>query len=146
MARRIPCVGAVIPDGDRLLVVRRARAPGAGLWTIPGGRVEAGETDHEALRREVREETGLDVTVGRLLGTVEQDAGEGAVFVIRDYMCAPEGGDLRPGDDAADARWVTAQELRRLPTTPHLVETLVGWQVLPPASLTPPGSGGPAEW
>ena len=64
--RRIPCVGAVIKDETgRLLLIRRGHEPGAGLWSIPGGRIEPGESDLAALVREVREETGLDVVAGR---------------------------------------------------------------------------------
>src|SRR5712691_10819704 len=69
--RRIPCVGAVIKDdAGRLLLIKRGHEPGKGLWSVPGGRVEAGETDQEALVREVREETGLVVTAGPLIGSV----------------------------------------------------------------------------
>jgi len=69
--RRIDCAGAVIKDGQgRLLLIRRRNEPGAGLWSLPGGRIEPGETGDQAVAREVREETGLSVTVGRLLGVV----------------------------------------------------------------------------
>src|ERR1700751_2623495 len=71
----IPCVGAVVKDGQgRLLLIKRGHAPGAGLWSLPGGRIEPGETDAEALVREVREETGLAVEAGHLLGTVQRPA------------------------------------------------------------------------
>ena len=65
----IPCVGAIVADGQgRLLMIKRGHEPGAGLWSIPGGRIEPGETDAEALVREMLEETGLTVEVGRLVG------------------------------------------------------------------------------
>ncbi|MGH3345226.1 MAG: NUDIX hydrolase, partial [Carbonactinosporaceae bacterium] len=115
----------------RLLVVRRARPPGAGLWSLPGGRVEPGETDAEALAREVREETGLDVSVGPLIGTVERPGPEDAVYEVRDYLAVVAGGAVRAGDDASEARWVSRAELLVLPTTRDLVETLRGWDVLP---------------
>ena len=130
--RRVACVGAiVVDDAGRLLLVRRAQEPGAGLWSVPGGRVEAGEDDATAVVREVREETGLEVAVGRHVGTVERDGPEGVVFVINDYLCTPTGGSLEAGDDAADAVWAATEMVRSLPTVPLLVETLEAWRVLP---------------
>ena len=127
----IPCVGAVIKDDrGRLLLIKRGHAPGAGLWSLPGGRIEPGETDTEALVREMREETGLVIKVGQLIGTVRRPAQDGAVLDIRDYAATVTGGSLRPGDDAADARWVDASELASLPLTGGLVEALTGWGVL----------------
>ena len=129
----IPCVGAVIKDDrGRLLLIKRGHAPGAGLWSLPGGRIEPGETDTEALVREMREETGLEVEAGRLLGRVRRPADHGDVLDIRDYAAAITGGTLRPGDDAADARWVDAAELGSLPTTEGLTDALTSWGVLSP--------------
>ncbi|HLJ99870.1 MAG TPA: NUDIX domain-containing protein [Streptosporangiaceae bacterium] len=128
----IPCVGAVVTDcHGRLLLIRRGHAPGAGLWSLPGGRVEPGESDAAAVAREVREETGLDVTVGRLLGTVRLAAGRDVVFDVRDYLVSVAGGSLAAGDDAAEARWVSARDIEALPLTAGLAETLRGWGVLP---------------
>ena len=127
----IPCVGAVIKDDQgRLLLIKRGHAPGAGLWSLPGGRIEPGETGAEALVREMREETGLVIDPGQLIGTVRRPARDGAVFDIRDYAATVTGGTLRPGDDAADARWVAASELESLPITEGLVEALTGWGAL----------------
>ena len=79
----IPCVGAVVTDGrGRLLMIKRGHEPGAGLWSIPGGRIEPGETDAEALVREMFEETGLAVEVGRLIGRVQRPGPNGAVIDI----------------------------------------------------------------
>jgi 8-oxo-dGTP diphosphatase len=129
--RLIPCVGAVIKDErGRLLLIRRGHEPGAGLWSLPGGRVEPGETDAEALVREMREETGLAVRAGRLLGSVRRPAGNGDIFDIRDYAATVIGGTLGPGDDAADVRWVDAGDLGRLPVTEGLAEILTNWGVL----------------
>jgi 8-oxo-dGTP diphosphatase len=126
----IPCVGAVIKDDQgRLLLIKRGHAPGAGLWSLPGGRIEPGETDAEALVREMREETGLAVHAGRLLGTVRRPA-QGDVLDIRDYAATVTGGMLRAGDDAAEARWVAASEMESLPMTEGLVEALTSWGVL----------------
>ena len=127
----IPCVGAVIKDDQgRLLLIKRGHAPGAGLWSLPGGRIEPGETDAEALVREMREETGLAVQTGRLIGTVRRPGQDGDVLDIRDYAATVTGGTLRAGDDAAEARWVAATELESLPITEGLVEALTSWGVL----------------
>jgi 8-oxo-dGTP diphosphatase len=127
----IPCVGAVVTDGQgRLLMIKRGHAPGAGLWSIPGGRIEPGETDAEALVREMSEETGLVVEVGPLIGSVRRPGLDGAVIDIRDYAATVTGGTLRPGDDAADARWVEAADLDSLDITEGLIEALTDWGVL----------------
>jgi 8-oxo-dGTP diphosphatase len=127
----IPCVGAIITDSlGRLLLIRRGHAPGTGLWSLPGGRVESGETDEAALVREIREECGLDVVPGELAGRVRRPAGDGAVFDIRDYLATVTGGTLTPGDDAADARWVPVAELADLALTDGLLATLTDWGVI----------------
>ena len=127
----VPCVGAVVTDGQgRLLMIKRGHEPGAGLWSIPGGRIEPGETDAEALVREMLEETGLAVEVGPLIGSVRRPGLDGAVIDIRDYAATVTGGTLRPGDDAADARWVDVKELGSLEITEGLIEALTGWGVL----------------
>ncbi|HLN68477.1 MAG TPA: NUDIX domain-containing protein [Streptosporangiaceae bacterium] len=124
-------MGAVIKDGrGRLLLIKRGHAPGAGLWSLPGGRIEPGETDAEALVREIREETGLTIEAGQLIGTVRRPTQDGGVLDIRDYEATVTGGTLRAGDDAADARWVAASELETLPITEGLVEALTSWGVL----------------
>lgn len=133
----VPCVGAVVhDDSGRLLLVRRAHPPDAGRWSIPGGRVEPGEDDGAAVRREVLEETGLDVVVGAWLGTVTRPAATASVsYDIRDYACALMGGRLRAGDDASAVRFVTRPELAELDAdgalTSGLVDALSGWGVLP---------------
>ena len=127
----IPCVGAVVTDGQgRLLMIKRGHEPGAGLWSIPGGRIEPGETDAEALVREMFEETGLAVEVGRLIGRVQRPGPNGTVIDIRDYAATVTGGTLRPGDDAADVRWVDFTDMGSLDITEGLIEALTGWGVL----------------
>ncbi|MCW2947297.1 MAG: hydrolase [Actinoallomurus sp.] len=129
---RVRCVGAIVHDGEgRLLVIRRGHPPGEGLWSLPGGRVEPGESDAAALARELAEETGLRVEPGRLIGSVERPGAGGATYDIHDYAATVTGGTLRPGDDARAARWAGSAELRRLPTTPGLIEALTAWGVLP---------------
>ena len=127
----IPCVGAVIKDDEgRLLLIKRGHEPGAGLWSLPGGRIEPGETDIDALIRELAEETGLEVEAGHLLGTVQRPGLNGTIIDIRDYTATVIGGTLGPGDDAADARWVDVAELSSLALTDGLVEALTSWGVL----------------
>ena len=128
---RVPCVGAIVRDGTgRLLVIKRANPPAAGRWSIPGGRVEPGESDQQALLRETSEETGLVVDVGEMVGIVERDGPAGSVYVIHDYSCGVISGELTPGDDAVDARWVSEAELATLDCSPGLRESLTEWGVL----------------
>jgi 8-oxo-dGTP diphosphatase len=124
-------VGAIVTDdAGRLLLVKRGHEPEAGRWSLPGGRVNPGEDDGQALVREVREETGLRVEPGALVGAVERPAPGGAVFDIHDYAASVSGGRLAPGDDAADARWIDPADIDQLSLTSGLAETLTGWGVL----------------
>ncbi|HXZ28062.1 MAG TPA: NUDIX hydrolase [Terriglobales bacterium] len=113
-------VGAVIVDGGRVVVVRRATAPLQGEWSIPGGMLELGETVREAAVREAREETGLVVEPGEVLGVFDRilPDSEGKIryhYVLIDLLCRRVGGELRAGGDAAEARWLTAEELQSFP-------------------------------
>jgi 8-oxo-dGTP diphosphatase len=128
---RIPCAGAIVRDGaGRLLLIKRGHDPEAGRWSLPGGRIEPGETDAQALVREMREETGLTVVPGPLLGAVERPGPGGSILDIRDYAATVTGGTLAAGDDAADARWVTTTDVPRLPLTSGLADALASWGVL----------------
>lgn len=125
------CVGGIVFDADgRLLLIRRGHEPSAGLWSLPGGRVEPGETDAEAVVRELHEETGLTVRPTGLAGTVTRGR-----YEIHDYTCTVVTGRLHPGDDADDARWVDTVELTALERagllTDGLAETLRQWDVAP---------------
>ena len=133
MTARVPCAGAIVHDPrGRLLVIRRGREPGRGLWSLPGGRCEPGEDPAAAAVRETYEETGLVVAPGRLVGRVERPGPGGVTYVIDDVACTVTGGTLRAGDDADDARWVGAGELGTLPVTAGLLDALTRWGVLPP--------------
>lgn len=117
--------GAVITDGaGRVLLVERARDPQRGRWSVPGGRVEPGESLASAAAREALEETGLRIEVGHELLTVRLPTGDGREFEIHDFSATVVGGVLEPGDDAADARWVSPDELHTLPLTTHLLDHL----------------------
>ena len=130
-SRRIPCVGAIIRDqAGRLLLIQRGHDPEAGRWSLPGGRIEPGETDAQALVREMLEETGLTVEPGPLVGAVERPGPAGTVLDIRDYAATVTGGTLRPGDDAADTSWVPPPDVPDWPLTTGLAETLRSWGIL----------------
>jgi len=124
--RPIVGVGAVVVDGSRVLLVRRANEPLKGEWSLPGGAVECGETLEAALAREVREETGLVIDVGPLvevLDRIRHDA-DGQVqyhYVLLDFVCTPGGGTLASGSDACDATWADVTALGQY----HLDDTAV---------------------
>ncbi len=122
-------VGAIVLRDDALLMVRRARDPGKGLWSLPGGRLETGEYLADAVRREVAEETGLSVTVGELVGIFEV-VGD-PHYVILDFFARAEG-EIKPqaSSDVDEVRWVPLGEVASLESTPRFVETLKGWGVL----------------
>ena len=129
----VPCVGAVVQDGaGRLLLIRRGQEPSRGLWSLPGGRVEPGESLEQAVVREVREETGLVVRAGRPVGRVQIPAGA-VVYDVTDFACSLLDPAAEPvaGDDADGVTWVDANALGGLACTPRLVETLREWGVLP---------------
>jgi 8-oxo-dGTP diphosphatase len=120
-------VGGVVVNDGALLLVRRGHGPAAGVWSVPGGRVEHGETLAEAVVRELREETGLEAVCGELLGWVEilPDAAEGAHFVVLDFVATVL--DPRPpvaGDDAAEAAWVALEDVVALDLVDGLAEFL----------------------
>jgi 8-oxo-dGTP diphosphatase len=116
-------VGAVVvdflDDTRRVLLIRRGTPPLLGEWSLPGGVLECGETLRDAVTREAREETGLVVEPGEMLGVYERVIrdDDGRVryhFVLVDYFCRVAGGDLAAGSDAADVRWFTREELPAL--------------------------------
>jgi len=126
-----PAVGAVVFNGDAVLLVRRAYPPAAGMWAIPGGRVRLGETLQEAAEREIFEETGVVIRAGAPILTFDviQKDDRGGVeyhYVIVDMMADYVRGEPRAGDDAVDARWITAEELVGLAVSPATRRLLAG--------------------
>jgi ADP-ribose pyrophosphatase YjhB (NUDIX family) len=120
------CVGGIVIHEARLLLVRRGRGAGLGLWSIPGGRVDGGERMVDAVAREVLEETGLAVIARRWVGWVER-IGADHHFVIHDFTASLATGvrpdAARAGDDASDVRW---QQVADLSTAGDLVPGLLG--------------------
>lgn len=111
MSTVVHAAGAIALDArSRLLVVRRGNPPALGSWSLPGGRVEPGEPLEDCVVREVREETGLEVAVIRLVGVVERPF-DGGTYRIHDFLVEVRGGDLAAADDAEDARWMGRAEL-----------------------------------
>ena len=109
-------VGAVIVDGENVLLVKRGHAPLKGEWSLPGGMVELGETLEAALAREVAEETGIEVEIGPIVEVFDriERADDGRVayhFVIIDFACTPRSGTVAHASDAEDARWVPLSDL-----------------------------------
>lgn len=122
-------IGAVIVKDRRAVIVRRAHAPGKGDWTLPGGRVEFGESLVDAVHREMREETGLDVVVGPVIEIFDHvdraDDGQATFhLVIVDYVCVPRAGTLQAGDDAEAAVWVGVDELAGYRVRPHAADVI----------------------
>jgi 8-oxo-dGTP diphosphatase len=121
----ILAAGAVVRDKQgRILLVLRTLDPEAGTWSVPGGKVEPGETLAAAAQREVREENGIDISVGRELWTVRQPAPGGGTYEIHDFLASATGGHLQAGDDASDAQWFTPEDMRQLRTSSGLLDHL----------------------
>jgi 8-oxo-dGTP diphosphatase len=128
-------VGAIVVRDSRVLLVRRGQPPSEGLWAIPGGRVELGETLQEAAEREIKEETGLTIRARNSIYTFDfilrDEAGRVRFhYVIVDLLADFVSGAVQPGDDAREARWVTPGELEGLPvnrTTLEVLEKVIGF-------------------
>ena len=116
-------VGAVCVADGRLLLIRRGRGVATGAWSLPGGRVEHGESLHAAVLRELHEETGLTGQVNGLCGIAERIFDEHH-FVILDYWVSVEPGAPAAGDDASEVRWVDASELDGLDLVARLADFL----------------------
>lgn len=120
--RPIIGVGAVIMRTDQVLLVRRGSEPGKNQWSVPGGLVELGETVHETVVREVKEETNLDVEVYGLIDVVNNIVHdkEGKLrfhFVILDFFALRKGGKLQAGSDVREVKWVPLSQVKKLNLT-----------------------------
>ena len=118
------CVGAIMVHDDRLLLVQRAHPPAAGEWSIPGGRVEPGETLAEALVREVREETNLECVCGALVGIAERIDEYGHLVIIDYFATVYDETTLSASSDAAAAAWVPLVDVAELRLVDGLAEFL----------------------
>lgn len=117
--RPVVGVGAVVWHGERVLLVRRGRPPRAGQWSLPGGAQQLGETVAEAVRREVREEAGIEVTLGEIVATIDLIEPDQAAriryhYTLIDFTAEAESADVTAGDDAAEACWFELEALARL--------------------------------
>lgn len=122
---RILAASAVVKNAEgSLLLIKRAKPPEAGCWTLPGGRVENGECLEEAAVREVYEETGLIIRIHRELGQLDLSDGRGGTFEIHDFLASLADGELVAGDDAAEAGWFSAHQLADLNLTQNLLAYL----------------------
>lgn len=116
---------AVVKDREgRVLLVQRGHEPAIGLWSLPGGSVEQGETLSQAAIREVKEETGLDIVTGREVWRIVVELAKNAHYDVHALEGVVTGGVLHAGDDAADARWWTLEELVDAALTPGLFDFL----------------------
>ena len=128
-------MGALIINEGRILLVERGHEPLRGYWSLPGGVVETGESLEDALRREVREETGLEVDVVCLVEVFERimldDANAPEYhFVLMDYLCRVAGGNLCAADDASGVEWFIPEEIHALKITegtPAVIQRAFDW-------------------
>jgi len=125
------CVGAIAVTEERLLLVRRGHGPAAGTWSVPGGRVEAGETLAEAVLRELTEETALEGVCDGLIGWVER-MGPDHHYVILDFgVTILEPANPQAGDDAVEAEWVPLDEVAHRRLADGLAEFLHEHGIVP---------------
>jgi 8-oxo-dGTP diphosphatase len=116
-------VGGILLEAGRVLLIERGHDPQKGLWSVPGGALEVGETLADALRREMREETGLEIRPLEVVEVFERIVRDGDGrpeyhYVLVDYLCERIGGELRPADDATRAAWIELDRLSAIPLTP----------------------------
>jgi mutator protein MutT len=124
-------VGAVAVHDDRLLLIRRGRGPAQGFWSVPGGRVDPGETLAEAVVRELAEETGLEGVCGDFLGWVERIDADYHFVILDFFVTILDPGGPVPGDDAAEVAWVPLADVAERPLVEGLAEFLHETGVIP---------------
>lgn len=117
----IPAVSVALRRGDTLLLVRRGRPPSQGLYAFPGGRVEAGESDEEAARRELLEETGLAAKLLRPLVTLDLDGDAARVYRLTVFGGDYDGGEAVAGDDAESLGWYALETMNSIDVTPSVL-------------------------
>lgn len=122
-------VGAVIVEAGRVLLVRRDTEPLRGEWSVPGGMLELGEKLRDGVRREVQEETGIDVEPGEVLDVFDSIFTDALGrtqyhYVLIDYLCRSLGGEPRAGSDVSDVRWVSADALPAMGLRPSIEEVV----------------------
>lgn len=128
--RPIPGVAAITLKGNQILLTVRGKEPSKGMWGLPGGVIEIGETRVEALMREVYEETNIVVEPIELLtvfDSIRKDEDDNVKYhyILFEYLCKYISGDLKPGDDAPDALWIPIDDLDSvniMPSTRRFIE------------------------
>ncbi len=123
-------MGAVVVDDERLLLVRRGHGPAAGTWSVPGGRIEPGETVQEAVVRELLEETGIEGVCGELIGWAERIDDEHHAVILDFAVTLLEASEPVAGDDATEARWVLLWDVAEMNLAPGLAEFLHDHDIL----------------
>ncbi len=127
----VVAASAVVVRDGRILMIKRAKEPNKGKWSIPGGRIELGESIHEAVKREVSEECNIEIEITRLLevadNIIRDEAGRVRYhYVLIDFFARYKGGEIKAQSDAEDYRWVTLEELPEMDMSPQLRSILLG--------------------
>jgi mutator protein MutT len=122
-------VGVLIIENGKILLVKRGNEPNKGLWSIPGGLIKLGESPEEAAIRELKEETGLNAIIEKLLGVfniiIKDNNGRIKYhYIIIDYIGKLISGELKPGDDVLDAKWFDISELKNIQISPTVIKAL----------------------